>query len=199
MTARALRLELQRLGVALVLAALLGVVDWWTGYELNFFVFYFLPIAFAAWRSTLEVALAAAVFSALVWAAADQVAGSQHSSDMFAIWNTMIRLAAFVSVAWSVHRAAVALDGERRARRDLEQTLSELRVLRGLLSICAECKKIRNDDGLWQPVESYVVEHTDALFSHGYCPGCAHQAMVEAGLAEPGPRGPAPRSTEGGG
>jgi PAS domain S-box-containing protein len=51
--------------------------------------------------------------------------------------------------------------------------LAELKVLKGLLPICAWCKKVRADEGYWQQVEVYVRERTDAVFSHGICPDCA--------------------------
>ena len=168
---------------SVLLALLLGGIDWVTGYELNFFVFYFIPIALAAWRATPVGAVCTALLCAVVWAAADQAAGATYSRHLFATWNTVIRLASFLVVAWAVHRVGQALSGERTARAQLERTLSELRVLRGLLSICAECKKIRNEDGDWQPVEAYVVQHSEAMFSHGYCPTCAQRALVEAGLS----------------
>lgn len=70
----------------------------------------------------------------------------------------------------------------RKAEEEREQLILELRnaleqvtALRGLLPICAYCKKIRNDDGYWQQIEAYVSEHSLAEFSHGVCPNCARQ------------------------
>ncbi|MRR39250.1 hypothetical protein EG829_32330 [bacterium] len=54
----------------------------------------------------------------------------------------------------------------------LEQALSEVRTLKGILPICSFCKKIRNDAGYWEQVDHYIHEHTDADFSHGVCPDC---------------------------
>jgi PleD family two-component response regulator len=54
----------------------------------------------------------------------------------------------------------------------LEEALANVKTLSGLLPICANCKKIRDDEGYWQEVEVYVRDHTDALFSHGFCPDC---------------------------
>lgn len=62
------------------------------------------------------------------------------------------------------------LAAERADR--LEKALREIKVLRGIIPICASCKKIRNDEGFWQQVETYVTQHSDALFSHGICPDC---------------------------
>ena len=50
--------------------------------------------------------------------------------------------------------------------------LDEVRTLRGIVPICAGCKKIRTDKGYWQQVEAYVEEHSYAEFSHGFCPDC---------------------------
>jgi len=55
---------------------------------------------------------------------------------------------------------------------DLEQSIAEIKTLRGLLPICASCKKIRDDYGLWTRVEEYISKHTEAEFSHGLCPDC---------------------------
>ena len=57
--------------------------------------------------------------------------------------------------------------------KELEEALSKVKTLRGLLPICASCKKIRDDQGYWQQVEVYVRDHSEAEFSHGLCPDCA--------------------------
>ncbi len=54
----------------------------------------------------------------------------------------------------------------------LQEALDNVKTLKGLLPICANCKKIRDDQGYWQQVEVYIVDHSDADFSHGVCPDC---------------------------
>ena len=56
--------------------------------------------------------------------------------------------------------------------RELEQAMARLKQLQGLLPICSYCKKIRADQNYWQQVESYISEHSEAIFSHGICPEC---------------------------
>jgi DNA-binding response OmpR family regulator len=60
----------------------------------------------------------------------------------------------------------------RRSNDDLQKALKEVKVLRGLIPICASCKKIRNDGGFWQQLEEYLGEHSEAEFSHGLCQPC---------------------------
>jgi GAF domain-containing protein len=55
---------------------------------------------------------------------------------------------------------------------ELEKALAEIRTLRGIIPICAGCKSIRDDDGLWREVDRYVEEHSEAVFSHSLCPEC---------------------------
>jgi len=55
--------------------------------------------------------------------------------------------------------------------------LDEIETLRGIVPICAYCKKIRDDDGYWNQVEKYVSKHTGAKFSHGICPACFEEVM----------------------
>jgi CheY-like chemotaxis protein len=60
----------------------------------------------------------------------------------------------------------------RRSNDELQRALREVKVLRGLIPICASCKKIRNDSGFWQQLEEYLGEHSEAEFSHGLCQPC---------------------------
>jgi PAS domain S-box-containing protein len=57
----------------------------------------------------------------------------------------------------------------------LQEALANIKTLRGLLPICASCKKIRDDSGYWSQIEAYVQAHSDAVFSHGICPDCVRQ------------------------
>jgi PAS domain S-box-containing protein len=71
-------------------------------------------------------------------------------------------------------------------RIEAERALAELhdaevRRLNGLLPICAQCKKIRDDKGYWTEVEEYVRDHSDAEFSHGLCPECLNAVIEELG------------------
>ncbi|MBN2009028.1 hypothetical protein JW960_06765 [candidate division KSB1 bacterium] len=65
---------------------------------------------------------------------------------------------------------------EERAER-LERANKEIKTLKGILPICASCKKIRDDKGYWQQVEVYVRDHSDASFTHGMCPECYEKAI----------------------
>lgn len=62
---------------------------------------------------------------------------------------------------------------------ELEESLAQVKMLSGLLPICASCKKIRNDQGYWQQVEVYISENSDAEFSHGICPDCMKRLYPE--------------------
>jgi len=61
----------------------------------------------------------------------------------------------------------------------LQEALDNIKTLRGLIPICANCKKIRDDEGFWNQVEVYVRDHTEADFSHGICPDCARELYPE--------------------
>jgi PleD family two-component response regulator len=56
--------------------------------------------------------------------------------------------------------------------RELEEALSRVKTLEGIIPICMYCKSIRNDAETWEKLEAYITRHTDALFSHGICPSC---------------------------
>jgi hypothetical protein len=64
----------------------------------------------------------------------------------------------------------------------LEEALSRVKQLQGLLPICCYCKKIRDDRNYWHQVETYVGRHADVRFSHGICPECNERVKAELKL-----------------
>ncbi len=70
------------------------------------------------------------------------------------------------------HRLAEKID-------DLEEALSQVKMLKGFLPICSHCKNVRDDEGYWQSVEIFVHEHSDAVFSHSVCPDCLEKHYPE--------------------
>ena len=85
-----------------------------------------------------------------------------RSLAVFAIW---------VTAGLGLQRRK-AEDAREQALSEREKALDELRILRGLLPICASCKKIRDDHGDWAQMELYIRNHSEAQFSHGICPEC---------------------------
>jgi AmiR/NasT family two-component response regulator len=67
----------------------------------------------------------------------------------------------------------------RRLNVELKTALDNVKALKGLLPICAGCKKIRDDKGYWEGVETYIKKHADVEFSHGLCPECLTRLYPE--------------------
>lgn len=57
----------------------------------------------------------------------------------------------------------------------LQEALDNIKTLKGMLPICAACKKVRDDKGYWSQIEAYVSEHSEAEFTHSICPECARK------------------------
>jgi len=84
--------------------------------------------------------------------AVDYLTKPFKAEELFARVNTHIRL--------------------RKTINELEQALKEIKRLRGMLPICASCKKIKDDKGYWTQIEAYIEDHSEAEFTHGICPEC---------------------------
>ena len=81
-----------------------------------------------------------------------------------------------IEIALYKHRA----ECERETLiRQLEEALAQVKTLRGMLPICAWCKKIRDDNGYWRQVESYISDHSEAVFTHAMCPECTARMLQE--------------------
>ena len=85
------------------------------------------------------------------------------------------RMASFVDITEQKR-----LDQERdQLIQRLQDALSKIRVLRGLIPICASCKSVRDDKGFWHKVEKYIRDHSDAQLTHGLCPDCVRKLYPE--------------------
>lgn len=81
-------------------------------------------------------------------------------------------------VRYSIERQRLETERERLIR-ELQEALSKVRQLSGLLPICASCKQIRDDKGYWTQVEVYMSEHTEIDFTHTVCPECTKKLYPE--------------------
>ena len=83
------------------------------------------------------------------------------------------------AIAYLFFKLLGQVDQAQREREavivELQEALSNVKRLSGLLPICASCKKIRDDDGYWHQVEVYIHTHTEANFSHSICPDCTQK------------------------
>ena len=139
------------------------VFDYFTGPFVHITIFFLFPIIlvtwFNGWRWGLIFACCLSfirLFFYFVWPV--------PWSTLETLVNTGIRLTIF--------SVAVLLVDREVKRRAL---LREVKILRGLLPICSFCKRIRRGDNTWVAVEEYLLEHSAAEFSHGFCPDCSEE------------------------
>jgi hypothetical protein len=77
-----------------------------------------------------------------------------------------------------------ALGSLERRNSDLARTISQTKTLRGLLPVCASCKKIRNEYGYWEAIEDYIEQRSEAAFTHSVCPECENRLYPELNLGD---------------
>jgi DNA-binding NtrC family response regulator len=82
------------------------------------------------------------------------------------------------SILYAIERKKMETEREALVH-ELKEALAKVKLLSGFLPICSLCKKIRDDKGYWQQIESYISEHSDAEFSHGLCEECAKKFYPE--------------------
>lgn len=93
------------------------------------------------------------------------------------------------SIRYSIERKQALIEKDRLIAQ-LQEALTKVKTLSGLLPICVSCKQIRDDKGYWHQVESYIQQHSSAVFTHGLCPKCAQkfhpdiQAAKDSGDAD---------------
>lgn len=95
------------------------------------------------------------------------------------IWSIVLRKRAQERLREEV---AARTEELRQRNLELQQALDDVRVLSGIVPICSYCKQIRDDQGYWNQLESYLSAHSEARFSHGICPSCARTLFPDIDL-----------------
>ncbi len=107
---------------------------------------------------------------------------SKHQKMCFAICHFTFWLIGSIGIFFTTRiinrneKIRIATEEEQKRLIDeLKEAADKIKTLRGLIPICASCKKIRDDKGYWNQLETYIRDHTEAEFSHGLCPDCAEK------------------------
>jgi len=107
------------------------------------------------------------------------------SFEVLGLVTSLLMLAGVVLISPLFQTVKQAEENQRKLVNELQDALAKVKTLSGMLPICASCKKIRDDKGYWNRIETYISEHSEVLFSHGLCPDCAKKALEELkGLTE---------------
>jgi hypothetical protein len=163
----------------LILTAIIGFLDFITGYELDLSLFYLVPLCLVTWYTGKNFGIIIALVSAVVWLCADIQAGHSYSHPAVSLWNGAIIFGFFLMTVIILSKLKAAHERQATLVSELREALDNVRVLKGLIPICAWCKKIRDDEGYWKNVETYFSEHSDASFTHGMCPQCKAKMQEE--------------------
>ena len=176
---------------ALLLGAV-GVLDHQSGTELQFSVFYFVPIALMAWQVGPNAALLAAIASSAIWWGVDVASGRSYRTEFIEVANYCLRLVSFVSIAVVFSRLRQARDNQRQLNLQLETTVGELKnsmseidTLRSEMQrVCAWTHRIQSE-GKWVPLDQFLADKLHFKISHGISDEGVEQFRAQARAAEP--------------
>jgi hypothetical protein len=150
------------IGYVVVLCVILLAVEYITGKDIRFSIFFIFPACIAAWGGRRVIAYSLAIFLPLArllfhmfWTSAWDL----PSLEM--VINAVLQIFMIITSVYVIDQV-----------RLVSALKKELKTLEGILPICASCKKIRNEDGIYEPIEAYLSRHSEAQFTHGICPEC---------------------------
>lgn len=162
---------------SLLTLATVSYVDYTTGYELLFFVFYFIPVGLCGWYIGWLATFGMALLSGIAWFFVDIASEHYYPHEAFRYWNGFICFLAFAIIGFVLHRLRQSREKERQARRELEQSLaalhestSEIRKLQSQLQVvCAWTHRIRLE-GKWVTLDEFLTSKLNVPVSHGISP-----------------------------
>lgn len=119
--------------ISIAILLILGWIDYVTGYEFGFFIFYFIPVSIAAWYGGRKPAIAMACASGVCWYLADRMAHHPYPRPYFIYWETFARYVSFLTTALTVSKVRETVDNGQRMKEERDRALEENRELKRLL------------------------------------------------------------------
>jgi hypothetical protein len=116
--------------LSIVILVFLGLLDYATGYEFGFFIFYFIPVSIAAWYGGRTPGLAMAFASAACWYLADRMTHHPYPKPYFAYWETFARLVSFITTALTLSKIRETVHDVQRLEEELSRAQEETRELK---------------------------------------------------------------------
>ena len=150
--------------VSFASAALVLIIDFFTGRHLEFPIAYAIPVGLAAWKRKPHFSVFFAFVLPLI-RIAFHIPWHELQNLAVAVMN------AFINIV-SLFLYSILISNSAQNKRSLEK---KVKVLEGILPICASCRRIRDENGQYIQIEGYISEHSNASFSHGICPECARK------------------------
>lgn len=156
----------------ILLTLVIGYFDYLTGFELRMEVFYLVPISYVTWFIGEKTGIVFSAVSLITILCSDVLSGKKFNHFTIELWNMAMYFVFFVTVTLLL-KLQKTLKQRESLITELESALSEIDELSGLLPICANCKKVRDDEGYRQEVAAYISKHAKAGLSSGLCRECA--------------------------
>jgi hypothetical protein len=179
------------------LLVLVSLVDYVTGYESLFFIFYYLPVALLAWFLGRRQGWTMAVASAVAWWIVDRVDGHPYPHEWYRVWNAFTCFVAFALMAYFVCEIREQLHKQRRLSHALEESheaiqrsTQEIRKLQSQIqTVCAWTKRIRVD-GQWVSFEDFLLGQLGIYVTHGLSEEAADELRRQLRASETAAQGP---------
>jgi hypothetical protein len=160
---------------SILFTLVIGFLDYWMGFEYRMKIFYLMPISYATWFIGKKTGIVFSTWPVMTMLYSGVVSGRNNSNFSIEIWVIAMYLAFFIIVTLLLSKLRITMQQRAGLITKLQNALNAVKELSGILPICANCKKIRDEKGYWHDVEVYISRHTKAEFTHGICAECANK------------------------
>ncbi len=158
--------------IGLLLTAVVGYIDYATGYELRLELFYLVPIAYVTWFAGGRFGILFSILSIVTTVYSDFMAGKKYTHFAVEFWNGATYFIFYLIVTLLLKLRKTVQQRESLIE-DLDRALRQNEELSGLLPVCERCGRFRDDPEYRQRVASYIRSHAKPEFIRGLCRECA--------------------------
>ncbi len=161
--------------ISILFTLVIGFLDYWMGFGYRMKIFYLIPISYTTWFIGKKSGIVFSTWPVMTLLYSVAGAGENYGNPPIEIWNAAMYFAFFITVTLLLSKLRIIIQERTGLITKLQNALNAVEEMSGILPICANCKKIRDDEGYWHDVDVYISKHTKAEFTHGICSECANK------------------------
>lgn len=153
----------------------LGYLDYISGFKFSLFPLYLIPIIIISWNENIGIVILSSIMASIIITIKDVHSTFELNRDVYLYWDISVKVLILLLISYTIWRIRSLMFEKDQLNIRLQHSLTEIQELREMIPICAWCHSVRNDEGFYEKIETYLSKVTGSQLTHGICPTCTEK------------------------
>jgi hypothetical protein len=159
----------------------IGYLDYVSGFKFSLFPLYLIPVIVISWHENIGIVTLSSIMASAIITIKDVHSALGLNKGTYFYWDISIKVLILFLIGYTFWKIRNLMAEKDQLNIRLQQSLTEIQELRQMIPICAWCHSVRNDQGFYEKIETYLSKVTGSQLTHGICPSCTEKYYGQFG------------------